>query len=72
LWFGLIDALSKNTHSGRKTVTAFAVPYDVGNRYPLLLSEMTIQAYAFVTQNNTRGAPASWPATRETSRSTAE
>jgi len=40
--FKYVNGHPKNTHDGRQTVTAFGVLSDVGNGYPLLLSEMTI------------------------------
>ncbi|MGI8398273.1 ornithine cyclodeaminase (plasmid) [Agrobacterium deltaense] len=40
--FKYVNGHPKNTHQGRQTVTAFGVLSDVGNGYPLLLSEMTI------------------------------
>lgn len=40
--FKYVNGHPKNTRDGRQTVTAFGVLSDVGNGYPLLLSEMTI------------------------------
>ena len=40
--FKYVNGHPKNMHEGRQTVTAFGVLSDVGNGYPLLLSEMTI------------------------------
>jgi ornithine cyclodeaminase len=40
--FKYVNGHPKNTREGRQTVTAFGVLADVGNGYPLLLSEMTI------------------------------
>lgn len=40
--FKYVNGHPKNSHEGRQTVTAFGVLSDVGNGYPLLLSEMTI------------------------------
>ncbi|NTJ41763.1 ornithine cyclodeaminase [Agrobacterium larrymoorei] len=40
--FKYVNGHPKNTKEGRQTVTAFGVLSDVGNGYPLLLSEMTI------------------------------
>ncbi len=40
--FKYVNGYPKNMHEGRQTVTAFGVLSDVGNGYPLLLSEMTI------------------------------
>ncbi|MFE1597336.1 ornithine cyclodeaminase [Methylobacterium sp. ID0610] len=40
--FKYVNGHPKNIRSGRQTVTAFGVLADVGNGYPVLLSEMTI------------------------------
>lgn len=40
--FKYVNGHPKNTRDGRQTVTAFGVLADVGNGYPLLLTEMTI------------------------------
>ncbi|XUY28841.1 ornithine cyclodeaminase [Agrobacterium sp. rho-8.1] len=40
--FKYVNGHPKNTQQGRQTVTAFGVLSDVGNGYPMLLSEMTI------------------------------
>ena len=40
--FKYVNGHPKNTREGRQTVTAFGVLADVGNGYPLLLTEMTI------------------------------
>ncbi|WP_019904728.1 ornithine cyclodeaminase [Methylobacterium sp. 77] len=40
--FKYVNGHPKNAHSGRQTVTAFGVLADVGNGYPMLLTEMTI------------------------------
>jgi ornithine cyclodeaminase len=40
--FKYVNGHPKNTREGRQTVTAFGVLADVGNGYPMLLSEMTI------------------------------
>lgn len=40
--FKYVNGHPKNTREGRQTVTAFGVLSDVGNGYPMLLSEMTI------------------------------
>lgn len=40
--FKYVNGHPKNAREGRQTVTAFGVLSDVGNGYPLLLSEMTI------------------------------
>jgi ornithine cyclodeaminase len=40
--FKYVNGHPKNTIDGRQTVTAFGVLSDVGNGYPMLLSEMTI------------------------------
>lgn len=40
--FKYVNGHPKNTHSGRQTVTAFGMLADVGNGYPMLLTEMTI------------------------------
>lgn len=40
--FKYVNGHPKNTKEGRQTVTAFGVLADVGNGYPLLLTEMTI------------------------------
>ncbi|RWD40477.1 MAG: ornithine cyclodeaminase [Mesorhizobium sp.] len=40
--FKYVNGHPKNTRSGRQTVTAFGVLADVGNGYPMLLTEMTI------------------------------
>ncbi|MET0742569.1 MAG: ornithine cyclodeaminase [Microvirga sp.] len=40
--FKYVNGHPKNTRAGRQTVTAFGVLADVGNGYPMLLSEMTI------------------------------
>ncbi|MBB3945190.1 ornithine cyclodeaminase [Rhizobium skierniewicense] len=40
--FKYVNGHPKNTRQGRQTVTAFGVLSDVGNGYPMLLSEMTI------------------------------
>ncbi|MER8764022.1 MULTISPECIES: ornithine cyclodeaminase [unclassified Mesorhizobium] len=40
--FKYVNGHPKNTRDGRQTVTAFGVLADVGNGYPMLLSEMTI------------------------------
>jgi ornithine cyclodeaminase len=40
--FKYVNGHPKNTKNGRQTVTAFGVLSDVGNGYPMLLSEMTI------------------------------
>ncbi|EKF18279.1 ornithine cyclodeaminase [Nitratireductor pacificus] len=40
--FKYVNGHPKNTREGRQTVTAFGVYADVGNGYPLLISEMTI------------------------------
>ncbi|WP_163267642.1 ornithine cyclodeaminase [Chelativorans alearense] len=40
--FKYVNGHPKNTREGRQTVTAFGVFADVGNGYPLLISEMTI------------------------------
>jgi ornithine cyclodeaminase len=40
--FKYVNGHPKNTVDGRQTVTAFGVLSDVGNGYPLLISEMTI------------------------------
>ncbi|KQZ92573.1 ornithine cyclodeaminase [Rhizobium sp. Root564] len=40
--FKYVNGHPKNTRDGRQTVTAFGVLSDVGNGYPMLLSEMTI------------------------------
>lgn len=40
--FKYVNGHPKNTREGRQTVTAFGVLADVGNGYPVLLSEMTI------------------------------
>ncbi|MBZ9959626.1 MULTISPECIES: ornithine cyclodeaminase [unclassified Mesorhizobium] len=40
--FKYVNGHPKNTRDGRQTVTAFGVMADVGNGYPMLLSEMTI------------------------------
>jgi ornithine cyclodeaminase len=40
--FKYVNGHPKNTATGRQTVTAFGVLSDVGNGYPLLISEMTI------------------------------
>lgn len=40
--FKYVNGHPKNTHEGRQTVTAFGVYADVGNGYPLLITEMTI------------------------------
>src|SRR6201991_902795 len=40
--FKYVNGHPSNTRSGRQTVTAFGVLADVGNGYPMLLSEMTI------------------------------
>ena len=40
--FKYVNGHPKNTAAGRQTVTAFGLLADVGNGYPVLLSEMTI------------------------------
>jgi ornithine cyclodeaminase len=40
--FKYVNGHPKNTRDGRQTVTAFGVLSDVGNGYPMLLTEMTI------------------------------
>lgn len=40
--FKYVNGHPKNTRQGRQTVTAFGVLSDVGNGYPMLLTEMTI------------------------------
>lgn len=40
--FKYVNGHPRNTREGRQTVTAFGVLADVGNGYPMLLSEMTI------------------------------
>lgn len=40
--FKYVNGHPKNARQGRQTVTAFGVLSDVGNGYPMLLSEMTI------------------------------
>ena len=40
--FKYVNGHPKNTRDGRQTVTAFGVLADVGNGYPMLLSEMTL------------------------------
>jgi ornithine cyclodeaminase len=40
--FKYVNGHPKNTRDGRQTVTAFGVLADVGNGYPMLLTEMTI------------------------------
>ena len=40
--FKYVNGHPRNTRDGRQTVTAFGVLSDLGNGYPLLLSEMTI------------------------------
>lgn len=40
--FKYVNGHPKNTKEGRQTVTAFGVLADVGNGYPMLLTEMTI------------------------------
>mgnify|MGYP002683294590 CR=1 FL=1 len=40
--FKYVNGHPKNMREGRQTVTAFGVLADVGNGYPMLLSEMTI------------------------------
>ena len=40
--FKYVNGHPKNTRNGRQTVTAFGVLADVGNGYPMLLTEMTI------------------------------
>jgi ornithine cyclodeaminase len=40
--FKYVNGHPKNTRNGRQTVTAFGVLSDVGNGYPMLLTEMTI------------------------------
>jgi len=40
--FKYVNGHPKNTKEGRQTVTAFGVLSDVGNGYPMLLTEMTI------------------------------
>ncbi len=40
--FKYVNGHPKNAREGRQTVTAFGVLSDVGNGYPMLLSEMTI------------------------------
>lgn len=40
--FKYVNGHPKNTKEGRQTVIAFGVLSDVGNGYPMLLSEMTI------------------------------
>ena len=40
--FKYVNGHPKNTRDGRQTVTAFGVLADVGNGYPVLLTEMTI------------------------------
>jgi ornithine cyclodeaminase len=40
--FKYVNGHPKNTRQGRQTVTAFGVLADVGNGYPMLLTEMTI------------------------------
>ncbi|WP_048646829.1 ornithine cyclodeaminase [Nitratireductor soli] len=40
--FKYVNGHPKNTREGRQTVTAFGVYADVGNGYPLLITEMTI------------------------------
>ncbi|MCM2294575.1 ornithine cyclodeaminase [Allorhizobium sp. BGMRC 0089] len=40
--FKYVNGHPKNTRSGRQTVTAFGALADVGNGYPMLLSEMTL------------------------------
>jgi len=40
--FKYVNGHPKNTREGRQTVTAFGVLADVGNGYPVLLTEMTI------------------------------
>ncbi|RWH21127.1 MAG: ornithine cyclodeaminase [Mesorhizobium sp.] len=40
--FKYVNGHPKNTRSGRQTVTAFGLLADVGNGYPVLLTEMTI------------------------------
>lgn len=40
--FKYVNGHPKNTREGRQTVTAFGVLSDVGNGYPMLLTEMTI------------------------------
>ena len=40
--FKYVNGHPKNTREGRQTVTAFGVLADVGNGYPMLLTEMTI------------------------------
>ncbi|RWB39724.1 MAG: ornithine cyclodeaminase [Mesorhizobium sp.] len=40
--FKYVNGHPKNTRSGRQTVTAFGVLANVGNGYPMLLTEMTI------------------------------
>ncbi|GJE16837.1 ornithine cyclodeaminase [Methylobacterium marchantiae] len=40
--FKYVNGHPKNAHSGRQTVAAFGVLADVGNGYPMLLTEMTI------------------------------
>lgn len=40
--FKYVNGHPSNTRDGRQTVTAFGVLADVGNGYPMLLSEMTI------------------------------
>ena len=40
--FKYVNGHPRNTRQGRQTVTAFGVLADVGNGYPMLLTEMTI------------------------------
>ena len=40
--FKYVNGHPKNIHQRRQTVTAFGVLADVGNGYPMLLTEMTI------------------------------
>ncbi len=40
--FKYVNGHPKNMREGRQTVTAFGVLSDVGNGYPMLLTEMTI------------------------------
>lgn len=40
--FKYVNGHPKNTRDGRQTVTAFGVLADVGNGYPMLLTEMTL------------------------------
>ena len=40
--FKYVNGHPKNTRDGRQTVTAFGVLSDVGNGYPMLMTEMTI------------------------------